>query len=191
VIRLFLKSFPWEVVDAINGEEALAKVRGSHFDLILMDIQMPVMDGHTATRKIHEYWEETSSPLVPIIALTAYSLEEEIARSLEAGCHAHVTKPVTREDLVQTIRNYAGDITVEVDRDLADAIPIYLKKRTTEVREIKEALRREDYLAVESIGHKLVGAAGSYGFSELGELGRLLEAQARDKKHVSLWQLLS
>ncbi len=191
VIRLFLRSFPWELVEATNGEEALAMVREVHFDLILMDIQMPVMDGHKATRKIHEYWEHSGSAPKPIIALTASAREEDVARSLEAGCHAHVTKPVVPEELLCAIRDSAGDITVAVDRDLADAIPLYLAKRSAEIRLLKEALRVEDYNIAESIGHKLFGAAGSYGFSELGELGRLIEAEAREKNLGALWPLFS
>ncbi len=191
VIRLFLKAFPWELVDATNGEEALARVREARFDLILMDMQMPVMDGHTATRRIRQYWEDSATIPSPIIALTARGLAEDMLKSLEAGCHAHVTKPVVREELVRAIRDYSGDITVAVDRDLASMIPLYLSKRFAEMGELREALRRGDLKSVEGIGHKLVGAAGSYGFPELGELGRSLEAAAQKKQLSTLWHLFS
>lgn len=80
--------------------------RAKHYDLVLMDVQMPEMDGHTATRTIRE-WEKTSNRKpTPIIALTAHAFQEEIQRSLAAGCSDHLTKPIRKDTLLDAIHKW-------------------------------------------------------------------------------------
>lgn len=104
--RAFLDSeFDVEIVN--DGAAAVERVKSSRFDVVLMDIQMPIMDGLTATRHIRE-WERTSNTArVPILALTAHALEEERIRTLQAGCDAHLSKPITKRELIEAIWNYA------------------------------------------------------------------------------------
>ncbi|MCX8018812.1 MAG: response regulator, partial [Rhodocyclaceae bacterium] len=85
------------VTVASTGEEALTAVRQAEFDAILMDCQMPVMDGYEAARAIRQMGGRAAS--TPIIALTAHALESEQARCLESGMNAVITKPVTLETL--------------------------------------------------------------------------------------------
>lgn len=104
LIDAFLKKSEFELDQAENGEIALQKFSAGKYDAILMDIQMPVMDGYTATRRIRE-WEQTHNlARTPIIALTASVLDDAIGRSFEAGCDTHVSKPVRRPVLVAAIR---------------------------------------------------------------------------------------
>ena len=88
---------------ASDGHEAVEKVKRQHFDLILMDIQMPVMDGLTATREIRKWEEENppdeSTPPLPIIALTAHAMAGHRQQSLAAGMNDHLTKPFVPEEL--------------------------------------------------------------------------------------------
>ncbi|RYZ88772.1 MAG: response regulator, partial [Proteobacteria bacterium] len=88
------------VVLADNGQIALQTVETSHFDVILMDMQMPVMDGLTATRSLRGRGDNT-----PIIALTAHAMLEERLAALEAGCQAHISKPINFEVLIQSIES--------------------------------------------------------------------------------------
>ena len=88
---------------ANNGEAALAKFRAERYDLILMDVQMPGIDGHQATRELRRIEATERRRPVPVVALTAHAFERDVQRSLEAGCNAHLTKPVSREDLLATI----------------------------------------------------------------------------------------
>lgn len=75
-----------------------------YYSLILMDIQMPVMDGHTATKAIRSL-EDKELARIPIIALSANAFEEDYKRSIEAGMDAHISKPIKLEELQETIRN--------------------------------------------------------------------------------------
>lgn len=85
---------------------AVEKVKTTHYDLILMDIQMPVMDGCDATKAIRSWEQNHDLPATPIIALTALALKEEGARILEAGCNTHVTKPVKKSTLLEVLQAY-------------------------------------------------------------------------------------
>lgn len=87
---------------AENGQQALDRMAdfNSKYDLVLMDVQMPVMDGYTATRLIKE-----SNPDLPIIALTAHVLKEEYDKSMAVGMSAHITKPIEIDNLVDTIKS--------------------------------------------------------------------------------------
>ena len=94
-----------------NGDKNRAmKFMAGKYNIILMDMQMPIMDGYTATKLIRE-WEAKKgikkSQTTPIIALTAYALMEEIQKSLDAGCTAHLTKPIKKAKLLEGIDEYA------------------------------------------------------------------------------------
>ena len=111
LILAYLKRLPYTVDIAENGKMAVEKTKNNTYDLILMDMQMPVMDGYTATREIRKWEQETAykAPL-RIIALTAYALKDDVQRSIEAGCNAHLTKPIKKDVLLQTICEYAEDV---------------------------------------------------------------------------------
>ncbi|RLA94834.1 MAG: hypothetical protein DRG69_04515, partial [Deltaproteobacteria bacterium] len=92
----------WEVAVANNGKEAVQMVKEGDFDLILMDVQMPEMDGLEATRLIREM-EKGTGKHIPIIALTAHAFEEDRKRCLEAGMDAYTTKPIKIQELFRMI----------------------------------------------------------------------------------------
>lgn len=108
LIRAFLRDQPWEIDSAHNGRVAVEKALATPYDLILMDIDMPEMDGHTATRQIRVAECKNELPMVPIVALTAHNEAEAAFQSIEAGCTAHVTKPIRKAALIATIQQYAG-----------------------------------------------------------------------------------
>jgi len=106
LLLTYLKKLPFDVVQAENGLEAVEKVFREPFDLILMDIQMPVMDGYAATRKIREWEKETHRSPIPIIAVSANAMAEDVQKSLDAGCTEHVTKPIKKSALLEMIQRY-------------------------------------------------------------------------------------
>src|SRR5579885_2987171 len=104
LIAAFLKDEPYVIDEAENGALAVERFKREHYDLVLMDVQMPVMDGDEATREIRRFELESARPRTPIVALSAAVFSESIAQSLTAGCDAHVGKPVKRAMLLDVIR---------------------------------------------------------------------------------------
>ena len=106
-MQAYLESLPLSLDLAVNGEEALAKRQRGDYDLVLMDMQMPVMDGYTATQEIRAWEKAGGARRVPIVALTAHALSEEAAECMAAGCDGHLSKPVERSELVGTILTFS------------------------------------------------------------------------------------
>ncbi|HLK23596.1 MAG TPA: ATP-binding protein [Caulobacteraceae bacterium] len=103
VIRLMLDQFGVETTVVENGAEALASLGREAFDLVFMDMQMPVMDGLEATRRIREAERAEGRPRTPIVMLTANALPEQIEAGRRAGADAHLAKPVTAASLAAAL----------------------------------------------------------------------------------------
>jgi len=106
---MYLKNTPHEMQMAENGQLALDRfINNGPFDLVFMDVQMPVMDGYTATRAIRSWEEAQGRERTPIVALTAYALKEDIQKSLDAGCDGHVTKPLKKAIFLNAVAQYTA-----------------------------------------------------------------------------------
>ncbi len=103
LMRSYLKQTPFTVDEAENGQVALDKFRTGLYDVVLMDMQMPVMDGYTATREIRQWERETGAKPTPVLALTAHVFKDDLEQSLAAGCNAHLTKPIRKGALLEAI----------------------------------------------------------------------------------------
>ena len=108
VVRLFLSGSGYALEEVENGALAVERVKAGSCDLVLMDMQMPVMDGYTATRAIREWEQAHHRPPIPIVAVTADALKEDMQKGLEAGCTAYLTKPVKRRILLDAIQALTG-----------------------------------------------------------------------------------
>jgi len=108
LIRCYLKQTPYRLEIAEHGGIAVEKYKNGHFDLILMDMQMPIMNGYEATKTIRAWEVEHDLPPINIIALTALALKEESEKIIEAGCNAHMTKPVKKHTLLEVLKACTG-----------------------------------------------------------------------------------
>ena len=115
VISAFLKSYPNGIEFAADGGEAVERFirKSAGYSLVLMDIQMPVMDGWTATRAIRSWEKRHQRRPTPIIALTAHALPEEIEKTRHAGCNAHLVKPVKKSQLLAEIDRVLRDFPID------------------------------------------------------------------------------
>jgi hypothetical protein len=95
-----------ELLEADNGQEAVDLFATHTFDLIFMDIQMPVMDGYTATRMIRRQEERLNRRRTIIIALTAHAYESDIQKCLGAGCDGHIAKPFKKQTLLDCLAHH-------------------------------------------------------------------------------------
>lgn len=107
LVLSYLKKTPHKTDVAENGSIAVGKVRAGEYDLVLMDMQMPIMDGYAATREIRRWEAENKRAPIPIIALTAYALTGDAEKSIDAGCNAHIPKPVKKAELLKEVERYA------------------------------------------------------------------------------------
>jgi CheY-like chemotaxis protein len=103
LIQAYLKHSGYQLDIAENGRVAFEMYQARKYDLVLMDVQMPVMDGHTATRMIRDWEKQSNVSPIPIIALTAHAYQEEMQKSLAAGCSDHLTKPIRKDTLLHAI----------------------------------------------------------------------------------------
>ncbi len=103
IIRDMLAATDYEITEAEDGEQALAAVTKQRPDLILMDIQLPIIDGYEATRRIKA---DPALRSIPIIAVTSYALSGEEAKARAAGCDDYVPKPYSPRHLLAKIRQY-------------------------------------------------------------------------------------
>ena len=103
IMRDLLTSAGYEIIEALSGEEGVAAAETHRPDLILMDIQLPGLDGYEATRQIKA---KPDLEHIPIIVVTSYALSGDDVKAFEAGCNAYVSKPFSPRELLAKIREY-------------------------------------------------------------------------------------
>nr|MBI3611965.1 response regulator [Nitrospirota bacterium] len=194
LIESYLKKTPHRLEVADNGAIAVAKYRARKYDLVLMDMQMPVMDGYAAARAIRQWERAQGRPSTPITALTAHALKGDEEKALAAGCTAYLTKPIKRTSFLAAIAEHAREtapttedgnttrrdkIVVRVDPDLINLVPGFLDNRRSDLAAIREALANGEYETIRLLGHSMKGAGGGYGFDAITDIGAALEQAAK------------
>lgn len=191
LIRLFLSRIGAEVEVVDNGRLAVAKAEAQFFDVILMDMNMPEMDGYEAVRTLRGRGYAR-----PILALTANAMPGDSERSLAAGCNAHLTKPIDRSLLVRTIAKHAtepgeGEVVVSLyadDPEMAIILEAFVWRLGGQVSAMGEALADRRYDDLRRLAHGLKGAGGGYGYPALSDASKTLEdaATAGDSQTAAL-----
>jgi len=203
--RRLLEKRGHSVVVVENGREALEVLDREPVDLVLMDVQMPEMDGLEAAQKIREQ-EKISGKHLPIIALTAHAMKGDRERCLAAGADDYLTKPIRATDLYDALgrlkpgaspaqsadlaiyeppRRTVFDVAlalarVEGDRELLDEIiRIFCEQCPKTMAEIQTAIRLADVSLLERAAHSLKGAASNLGASDVSQSASELEHAAR------------
>ncbi|MDP2880412.1 MAG: PAS domain S-box protein [Azonexus sp.] len=198
-----------------NGREAVDQVKEHPraFDLVLMDVQMPLMDGHEATRRIREI-----APALPVIGLTAHALGEERDKCLAAGMVAHITKPIDIDHLVTTILQQLRkkEAPVSVDRSnqarpspkesgtasinwpalaerfnhrqaFIEKLLLTAQQSLAEIpAKLRDAANREDFETLAFMLHTLKGASGNINADALYQLARQAEDSALHRRPETL-----
>jgi CheY-like chemotaxis protein len=200
LVQVYLKGSPHRLTFAEDGKAAVDRFAESSFDLILMDMQMPVMDGLTATRAIRAIERERRAVAIPIIALTANARPQDVAMSGNAGCDHHLSKPISKHQLLRAIEEYGRPIVsvdapepgspqsigIEMPPGLEEIVPGYLAARREELPELMALLAASAFERLAVASHNIKGSGGSYGFPELTRMGAALERSAKQKDPGSL-----
>jgi signal transduction histidine kinase len=114
LIRAYLKDSPYLVDHARDGQAGVELFRKEHFDLVLMDLQMPVLDGHEATRQIRDWEAASKRKAAPILALTAHAFKDELERTKASGCTAFLSKPIRKETLFAALAEHGAAVDCPV-----------------------------------------------------------------------------
>jgi PAS domain S-box-containing protein len=199
LVGALLSSAGHQVTFVQNGAEAVQAVRSADYDVVLMDMEMPDMDGITATRAIRALNDRVRD--IPIVALTANALAEESARCRAAGMNDHLTKPIEREALLAAIVKWSGealpgeqgsalatvdvlseDIIGELENRLGrDKVVRLMAMFRDQLARTLSVIAGPDASAIAGEAHKLISTAGSLGFTELMTASRSLIAAIRQQ----------
>lgn len=205
-----LTSFGYQVDAVLNGEQAVSEHKSKNYDLILMDIQMPEVDGYTATKMIRKLESPLNS--VPIIALTAHALLGDREKCLIAGMNDYISKPVVAKEIVQILDKYLGihknkpqgdkkgmdkssdlfdfDRLNQVslgDKEFEkDLLGDYFKDVEIKLETLKEFIAQRDLKKIQELAHTLKGSSYSVGAKAIGDeaLGIELSAKSLDIESV-------
>ena len=194
VAQRILQNLAAEVTIANNGAEALERIADANFDAVLMDCQMPVMDGFTATRRIRELELSSGAKRLPIIALTANVMSEDREKCLAAGMDAHLGKPIEPAQVIEALGRFLrapatapaidrGALKVltggdaQFERELAET---FVSSGDQCLAEIIAALKASDFDTVRKRAHSLKGASANIHARELSQAASSLENAVRD-----------
>lgn len=200
IFASYLEDMGCAVNIAQNGKEGVAQFSNATYDLVLMDMQMPVMDGWEATRQIRSWERQNRRKPVPIIALTASALAEDREQARTAGCSAFLAKPVRRRDLVETVSGLLPTTPrtdhpameppqgPAIDPAVLALMPQYLEDVRAALATMREALSTGDFAEVAKQGHVLAGTGATFGFPLISGLGREIERLAGQRDATALEQ---
>jgi len=172
VIQTYLKNTPCELTVTENGEDGIKAFRQGNYDAVLMDIQMPVMDGYEATRAIRRWEAENKLNRTPIVAMTAYVQAEDAERCIEAGADNHLAKPVKKSALFAMLRSVIGS-----QKPVADAMSDVRKT----IDAARAAYERNDHSSLKALGNDLARRGRDLEHAVLGKLGTALAEAVTDR----------
>lgn len=194
LIQVLLQKLGIHAVIVENGHKAVERVLLEHFDLVLMDMQMPEMGGEEATALIRHAGMD-----LPIIALTANVMSEDQSRYLKAGCQAVLSKPIVQKDFIAVIQKFCQSRTSldeQLEAQLAsDPVIVKLKlefKRSLPslLQEFQLWLSAANWSRIQFEAHSVKGSAGSMGYPELTELMSNLEYAVRQADVALITELI-
>jgi two-component system, NtrC family, C4-dicarboxylate transport sensor histidine kinase DctB len=210
IIRLHLEGAGYAVTLAQEGKEAMARLQSQTFDLILMDIQMPEMDGYEAARRIREGEAGTANALTPIVAITANATSEDRQKCLDAGMNDVIVKPARKKDFLGKVNRYMfqpgkeGPLQVSSTSQKGTAEPLVFEDaleefgasgevmrelitlffRDTEqsLQNLENARKSGDMAEISALAHGIKGTASLLFALPLSQAARLLEKSASDSR---------
>ena len=217
MMELLLTGEGYNYDTASNGKEAISSLQSQSFDIVLMDLQMPIMDGFEATRKIRAW--ESGSGHTPIVALSAMLMEDEIQNCLSAGMDGCIEKPFNTEQLFQLIESYVSQSTQpissgksqEIKRtdelmvlDIQSALPRFGKSLRAYQDFLKEFMNElpgridqfrtmflsGNYHALADYAHNLKGISANMGAVQLSHLSHVLDETSQGGDSLKIQQSL-
>ena len=197
LILSYLRDGEFAVDCAEDGQQCLDLFQSRTYDVVLMDMQLPVLDGYAATRALRRWEEERGAARTPVLALTANAMAEDRDRSLQAGCDDHLSKPIRKRTLLEALARYGRRAepapapapatapapvrvsAAEVEPDVLAILPAYLENRRGDLDVLWRAIDEDDFETIRRLGHNMKGTGASYGLETISSIGALLEEAAK------------
>ncbi|WP_169977137.1 PAS domain S-box protein [Tautonia rosea] len=194
ILHYHLTSMGLKVEIVENGRQAVDRARSGEFDVILMDMQMPELDGYGATSSLRQ-----DGYRGPIIALTAHALREDRDRCLRSGCTDYLAKPINAQTLATTLARYlpaqtsqmpdrspTNEGTTTGDQPFELLVHAYLSALQEQRLQLRALLDSGDYDPIRGLAHRTRGVAAMYGFPDLGEIAGLVEDAFVERRESEL-----
>lgn len=193
ILSYMLKKQGFIVYESRNGQECLSMLDHKTIDLIMMDMQMPVLNGYETVRRIRA---KPQFQDLPIIALTAFAMEGDAVKCLQAGCNDYLSKPISSERLRKALAPYLPfpSLSPVKSRDLAllteQLMPEYVAVLAADLATMRTALGENDRELIVSIAHDIKGTAGLYGLTRLSQLAEEIYRLAKQSLSGDISSLL-
>ncbi|MFQ5770645.1 MAG: PAS domain S-box protein [bacterium] len=201
LIKNIFTRLGYKITIVENGREVLHAIAVESFDLVLMDMQMPGMDGFETTKIIRQNPKFNS---LPIIALTAYAMVGDAEKCREAGCDDYLTKPINKNQLLNCVQSYlkksktnlpqitssVSSIEEEIQKEMDKLKGGYIENLKERFTSFVQSLQNRNFDEISIIGHSMKGSGSSYGFNEISSLGWEIEKASKTKNIKQLERLV-
>ena len=186
LLQAYCSGTPYDLTFAEDGEKAVEAFQAGDFKIVVMDIQMPVMDGLSATKEIRSLESKIGRKRTPILALTANVMPQDVVMAHQAGCDVHLPKPISKKGFLGALEQWktaGGDgveepIRIEIQPGLEPLAMKYLVSRERELPVLQDLAAAQKFDELRRLAHNVKGTATSYGFPELTLLGGVMEQAA-------------
>lgn len=188
IILQMLNNYGFYCRVAADGLQCLQALHQEHFDVVLLDMQMPVMDGYETAAMIRQ---DTSLSGIAVIAMTAHSMVGDREKCLASGCSDYISKPFKANQLAELItRHLPGsrwDTAARSENSIInDLMPELLEMLEEMLKSLYECWHKKDLNGLQSLSHDIKGTSGMYGLTEISNLAAQLEKDAREHDYGGL-----
>jgi CheY-like chemotaxis protein len=183
LVELYLRGTPYVFDFAENGKSAVDRFSAERFDMVLMDLQMPVMDGLTATREIRNLESRLKRSPTPVVAFTANTRESDMRKSFAAGCNGHLTKPLSRPGMLAALDRFAPVRPADAGPAVAEETLAPLDRGEWEARRadldyLADLLDSHDFAQIGGVARRFAATGSAIGSTRLFDLGTAMHDSA-------------
>jgi PAS domain S-box-containing protein len=184
VVKAYLEGTKYQIDRVADGKAGVDRFKSEKFDVVLMDMQMPVLDGYAATRQIRQWESANSRRPTPILALTALAQTDQASRCEACGCTAFLSKPIRKAALLTALAEHLSETDLtrgqsNLPLEVQQLVPGYLSRQRMDLEKLRAAISAADYATISTLGHQLKGSGAPYGFDEFSRIGSAIEQAAK------------